>query len=290
MTDAPAGKMADLKTRIVSALVLAIVILVITWWGGLPFSVTWAAAAIVVMIEFLKTTGTYDKWIALAGGTGLAVLALMAPAVMGPSHFSIVGPVFPVLFATLALGTAAMLVLARAGKRLWAAGGFLYASVLAFTPPFLRADAFEGLFIVLAIYGLVWGTDIGAYFFGRLIGGPKLWPRVSPKKTWSGLLGGMLCGVLLAWGFMVAHDILFRVKDLPSPSWSWRIQISVFLAVTAALTQLGDLMESAWKRHFDVKDASGLIPGHGGLMDRLDGFWAACVIMLAAYGIAYGFA
>ncbi|MGL4325325.1 MAG: phosphatidate cytidylyltransferase [Beijerinckiaceae bacterium] len=290
MNDAPASKMADLKTRVISALILALGVLLVSWWGGLPFSLVWGAAAIIVMIEFFKMVGTFDRWIALAGGTALGVLAMLAPYVMGPSHFSITMSVFPVLFATLGLGVAAMLLLARRGKRLWAVAGFLYASVLAFTPPFLRADPFEGLFIILAIYGLVWGTDIGAYFFGRLIGGPKLWPRVSPKKTWSGLLGGMLCGVLLAWIFMYAHDLLFAVPDLPKPAWGWRVQISIFLAVTAALTQLGDLMESAWKRRFDIKDASSLIPGHGGLMDRLDGFWAACIVMLLAYAAAYGFA
>lgn len=288
MTDTPAGKMSDLKTRVASALVLAIAILFATWLGGFVFSAVWAAAAIIVFLEFLKMVGAFDRWTALAGATALALVALLAPYGMGPGHFTIAGTVFRDIFAALGVGLIAVAVLAPTDRHLWAMVAFTYAAVLAFTPPFLRADPFEGLFIVLAIYGLVWGTDIGAYFSGRLIGGPKLWPRVSPKKTWSGLIGGVICGVALAWVFMFAHDALFREKDLPAPGWMWGVQISLFLAVTGALSQLGDLLESAWKRKFNVKDASSLIPGHGGFMDRLDGFWAACVVMLAAYAFAYG--
>lgn len=289
MTDVPAGKMSDLKTRVVSALVLAIGILVITWLGGFLFSAVWAAASIIVFIEFLKMVGAFDRWTALAGATALGLVALLAPYAVGAGHFTVAGTVLRDIAAAIGIGLVAVAVLAPKGRHLWAMTAFLYAVILAFTPPFLRADPFEGLFIVLAIYGLVWGTDIGAYFTGRLIGGPKLWPSVSPKKTWSGLIGGVICGVALAWAFMFAHDFLFREKDLPAPGWMWAVQISLFLAVTAAMTQLGDLLESAWKRKFDVKDASSLIPGHGGLMDRLDGFWAACVVMIAAYALAYGF-
>ncbi|MGL4497071.1 MAG: phosphatidate cytidylyltransferase [Beijerinckiaceae bacterium] len=289
MSEPATGKMADLKARVMSALVLAAAILVITWWGGLPFSLVWAAAAIIVFVEFLKMVGSYDRWIALAGGTALALLALLAPMAMGPSHLTVNGTVVPALLGALTVGAAAVAILGRHHRHMWALAAFLYAAVLAFTPPFLRADPYEGMFVVLAIYGLVWGTDIGAYFAGRAIGGPKLWPRVSPKKTWSGLIGGVICGVLLAWLFLAVQYWLFSIHELPTATVRHKIILTVFFAITAAITQLGDLMESALKRKFNVKDASQLIPGHGGLMDRLDGFWAACVVMLVTYAVAYGF-
>ena len=109
----------------------------------------------------------------------------------------------------------------------------------------------------------MWATDIAAYFAGRAVGGPKLWPAVSPKKTWSGAIGGTLGGV--AAGLLVAK--LFGLAVSPM-----LVLVAIGLSVVA---QAGDLLESAVKRHFGAKDASQLIPGHGGLMDRLDGFLTA---------------
>jgi phosphatidate cytidylyltransferase len=132
-----------------------------------------------------------------------------------------------------------------------------------------RLDA--ALMFVLLI---VWVTDSGGYFAGRGIGGPKLWPRVSPKKTWAGAVGGLAASLAVACGF-AAFD-LGRVGPL--------LMLSGALSV---VSQLGDLLESAVKRRFGVKDSSHIIPGHGGLMDRLDGFVAA-VVVAALFGLLRG--
>ena len=114
---------------------------------------------------------------------------------------------------------------------------------------------------ILWLFAVVWGADIAAYFAGRLIGGPRLWPRVSPGKTWAGAIVGAFAGAVL--GLMLA-------------AWTNRLAALFWLGLaTAIVSELGDLFESALKRRFGVKDSSGLIPGHGGLMDRLDAFTSA---------------
>jgi phosphatidate cytidylyltransferase len=118
---------------------------------------------------------------------------------------------------------------------------------------------------------ITWVTDSGGYFAGRSIGGPKLWPRVSPKKTWAGAAGGFAASLVVAIGFAAAG--LGRVGPL-----------LLLSAVLSVASQLGDLFESAVKRRFGVKDSSQIIPGHGGLMDRLDGFVAA-VVVAALFGL-----
>jgi phosphatidate cytidylyltransferase len=145
----------------------------------------------------------------------------------------------------------------------WLAGGVAYAAVLLFAPLILRRDPTLGFTAMLFVFAIVWVTDIAAYFAGRAIGGPKLWPAVSPKKTWSGAIGGTLGGV--AAGLLVVKLAGLVVAPMLVP-------VALGLSVVA---QMGDLLESAVKRHFGAKDAGHLIPGHGGLMDRLDGFLTA---------------
>ncbi len=127
----------------------------------------------------------------------------------------------------------------------------------------------HGLALTLWLYGVVWATDIGAFFVGRALGGPKLWPKISPKKTWSGLVGGTVVGV----GVAMLLNILLAVPGLASPT-----VLAVSLVASLAV-HAGDLFESALKRKFSVKDSSQLIPGHGGFMDRLDGFALASLIV-----------
>jgi phosphatidate cytidylyltransferase len=131
----------------------------------------------------------------------------------------------------------------------------------------LAADPETGWRTIFWVFAVVWATDIGAYAAGRTIGGPKLAPRISPSKTWSGLLGGVICAGV--FGFLAA-------RLLGNPSGMVVLPVSAGLAVVA---QLGDLAESAAKRKFGVKDSSGLIPGHGGLLDRLDGLLAVAPVV-----------
>jgi phosphatidate cytidylyltransferase len=145
----------------------------------------------------------------------------------------------------------------------WLAAGLAYAAVLLFAPLILRRDPTLGFAAIAFLFAIVWATDIVAYFAGRALGGPKLWPAVSPKKTWAGAVGGTLGGIVAG---------ILTVKLLGLPVAPMLILVAAFLSVVA---QAGDLLESTIKRHFGAKDAGSIIPGHGGLMDRLDGFLTA---------------
>jgi phosphatidate cytidylyltransferase len=124
-------------------------------------------------------------------------------------------------------------------------------------------------------------TDIAAYFTGRRLGGPKLWPRVSPKKTWSGFTGGLVAGT--AAGLLVLQ--VAKAAGWTAPAGF--VTVAAASVVASVASQLGDLAESALKRGFEVKDSSHLIPGHGGVMDRLDGFWAVALLFGAGFAVAY---
>jgi phosphatidate cytidylyltransferase len=150
----------------------------------------------------------------------------------------------------------------------WGAGGILYAGIAFLGPAALRLDAKMGLTAVLYLAATVWSTDIFAYCVGRAVGGPLLWPQVSPNKTWAGVVGGLVGGV--AAGTLVAYA-----------SGIGRLGVVGAIALLLSiLAQAGDLFESAVKRRFGAKDSSTLIPGHGGLMDRLDGFLVAAFVAL----------
>ena len=146
-----------------------------------------------------------------------------------------------------------------------------YAAAIAVAPVILRADAEAGFLAIVFLFAIVWSTDIAAYFVGRLVGGPKLLPRVSPKKTWSGALGGLASA-------MLAAVLLAKLAGLAGP-----LRLALLAAVLSCLAQAGDLFESLLKRKFGAKDSSHLIPGHGGLMDRLDGF-----VFAAAFAVLVG--
>jgi phosphatidate cytidylyltransferase len=192
----------------------------------------------------------------------LAPLALLAAWLGG-----IVFVVFWVLAASIVLWEWSRLVVGaklRGFARIdWLAAGVGYAAVLLFAPLILRRDPLLGFAAIAFLFAVVWATDVAAYFAGRALGGPKLWPAVSPKKTWSGALGGTLGGI--AAGLLI-------VKLLGVPVAPILVLVAALLSVAA---QGGDLLESAIKRQFGAKDAGSIIPGHGGLMDRLDGFLTA---------------
>lgn len=156
-------------------------------------------------------------------------------------------------------------------------GGWLYMLVGAASLYWLRSDTEVGLIDVLFLLVVVWSSDVGAYLAGRLIGGPKLAPAISPGKTWSGAIGGLVCA--MAIGLLVTRFAA------PGPV----LHALVVAALLSVASQLGDLLESACKRHFGVKDSSHLIPGHGGVFDRLDGVLAAApVAVLLALALGPG--
>jgi len=179
-----------------------------------------------------------------------------------------------VVVMIIALGMLAAIVTAGRHAML-VAGGMIYASALVIAPAVLRADIKLGFAAILFLFAVVWGTDIAGYFAGRAFGGPKLAPSISPKKTWSGAVGGTIIAIVAA--LAIAH--MFSIRN-PMAT----IAIALVLSVAS---QGGDLFESGLKREFDAKDASGLIPGHGGVMDRLDGFIFASVAA-AVIGVAHG--
>jgi phosphatidate cytidylyltransferase len=251
---------SDLKPRIAAAVVLGGLAVATAWIGGFIFAVFWWLAAVVVLWEWQRLVGgaRLTERVAL-GGLFIALAALFA------LHNSTLGVV-----AGLVIGAGAVSWLAgpRAGG--WAALGALYAGALVVSVTLLRISPSYGLAAILWIFAVVWGTDIAAYFAGRMIGGPKLWPSVSPGKTWSGAIVGAFAGATL--GLLLS-------------AWTNRLMPLLWLGLaTAVASELGDLFESALKRRFGVKDSSGLIPGHGGLMDRLDAFVAASVFAAVVAG------
>ena len=162
----------------------------------------------------------------------------------------------------IVLGTAGLVGASRAA---WLVGGAAYAFLMGWSPIVLRNDLQFGFAVIVFLFAVVWTTDILGYFGGRAFGGPKLAPSISPSKTWSGAAAGTL-GAAMA-SALVAAALGIRVLPV--------ILVGVVLSF---VSQAGDLAESAFKRKFHTKDASNLIPGHGGVMDRLDGFWAAALV------------
>jgi phosphatidate cytidylyltransferase len=258
---APRGRFgSDLKLRVAAAAVMGGLALATAWVGGVIFAAFWWLASVVVLWEWQRLVGgpRLTERVAL-GGLFIAMAALFA------LHNSILGVV-----AGLVLGAGAVGWLAGRGAGTWAGVGALYAGALAASVTLLRISPSYGLAAILWIFAVVWGADVVAYFAGRTIGGPKLWPSVSPGKTWSGAIVGALAGAVL--GLMLT-------------AWTNRIMPLFWLGLaTAIVSALGDLFESALKRRFGVKDSSGLIPGHGGLMDRLDAFVAASVFAAVVAG------
>lgn len=264
---AKSGGFADLGPRVASAVVLVAAAGSTLYFGGDVFALFWMIAAFAVNWEWQGLIGGERRMArVVAGGAAVA-----AAAAFGRVGFAGVAMVEIVLFALVAA------ILAGAGRRVWAGAGVVYAGALAFSVCLLRESLDFGLLSIAFLFAVVWGTDIFAYFGGRLIGGPKLWPRVSAGKTWSGTITGVLSGAALG----LATAYFFGGPALASVPTFF---VGLF---AAAVSQLGDLFESSVKRRFGVKDSSQLIPGHGGVMDRLDGFIFASVFA-AVLGLARG--
>ncbi len=248
---------ADLPLRAAAGVTLMAAALIAAWTGGFPFLAFWFLASALVLWEWQKLIG---------GERFPARLAIGALTLVAASPFALHGSAKETL-AALAVGAVITGLVAGADPRarFWSGAGVVYAGAIVASAALLRASPAYGLPAILWLYAVVWATDIMAYFGGRLIGGPKLWPRVSPGKTWSGAVVGALMGALCGGA----------VGLLAAPSGARPVPILILGLAASIDAQLGDLFESAVKRRFHVKDSSHLIPGHGGMMDRLDGFVAA---------------
>jgi phosphatidate cytidylyltransferase len=264
----------NLVLRVASAAVLGPAVLALTYLGGWPFLAVCFLGALGILYEWtLLTAGRSEPQILIPGVIGLLAAALCAAATWPNVAIGV----------TLVSAAAAALISSMAGQGVprfgagaWAAGGVVYSGAAFLGPALLRRDPEWGFGALLFLFATVWATDIFAFAIGRVLGGPLLWPSISPKKTWSGALGGLAGGV--AAGLGVAYTIGVGKLGI----------IGAMALLLSVLAQAGDLLESAIKRRFGAKDTGTLIPGHGGLMDRLDGFLVAALVALVVGAIRHG--
>ena len=253
----------NLLMRVLAALVLAPLAIAIAYSGGWLWATLVALASIGLYVEWLMIVGLARK--ARVTASGVAALAI--------AGICLIGARLDAALIVLAIGLVAV-ALVSPERRSWTATGFFYAAAAEIAAVLVRLDSNNGFVALVFVLLVVWVTDIGGYFAGRGIGGPKLWPRVSPKKTWAGAIGGFAASLVVAVGFAALG--LGKTSAL-----------LLLAALFSIVSQLGDLFESAVKRRFGVKDSSQLIPGHGGLLDRLDGLVAA-VVVAAIFGVLRG--
>ncbi len=242
-------RFADLGLRLASGLALAVIALLDLWAGGV-----WAAGFLMIALGLMLWE--YHRMV--TGSDRLATPELVVPAVAGMVAIAATAIWGPPKGLPCLAGGAVLVALVSREARAWLVGGFLYMSLAMGALIVLRNREPEGVFLILWLVLIVVAADVGAYFVGRRLGGRKLWPRVSPGKTWSGAIGGLV--------FAGITGIIFGMVVGWQPE-----RIGVLSLGIAVCSQLGDLLESAVKRRFGVKDASRLIPGHGGVLDRLDG-------------------
>lgn len=249
----------EMRLRLVSAIVLIPVVLGATWLDEVSFAFIVALTGTLVLHEWLRMIGAGDivtlRWI---GWIGLVLIAATALAVSTVWALLLIPVV--VVAAAVAAWRHRMHVAVR-----WVSAGIVYASIAIVALIELRKGE-DGFGAVMFVFLVAWATDIAAFFVGRKVGGPKLWRRVSPSKTWSGAIGGLVAGTL--FGALVAYVLDQRVT----------LATLLTALVVAMAAEAGDLLESAAKRRFAVKDAGSLIPGHGGVMDRVDGLIVASLV------------
>ena len=253
---------SNLWMRVLAAAVMAPLAILLAWAGGWFWAALATLAAIGMYIEWLSIVGTQQSRLAASGVAALLIAGICLALEHHGGALVVYG-----------IGLVAVVLLTR-GDRRWPVSGLLYAVVAQIAAVLVRQDPVWGWSALLFVMLVVWATDIGGYFAGRTIGGPKLWVRVSPKKTWAGAIGGLTGSLIVAAGF-AASGIGRMVSML------------LLAAALSVVSQLGDLFESAVKRRFGVKDSSHLIPGHGGVLDRIDGFVAA-IVLAAIIGVMRG--
>lgn len=257
-------KPSALARRVLSAIVLVPIVLLLVYLGGWYFALLVAVAAGLMLSEWLNML--YDRrrmplvWLASVLFAGAVLLAA--------ADWEL-----PAMGAMVAAGLVSWLAASGTRSRLWVPLGLLWFALPCWSLVWLRQAEAGGLVAVIWILLMIWAADTGAYFAGRSIGGPKLAPRVSPNKTWAGLIGGMVCAALVSVAFTVTVDGQALVVA------------AIAAAVLAPWSQVGDLAESAIKRHVGVKDSGTVIPGHGGVFDRVDAllFTAPAVALMAVF-------
>ena len=247
----------NLVQRVLSALVLVPVVLVCVWQGAQWFAVMLAMVAMAAGAEW-RTITVIER-------AGLRMLSIMVPLFV-----IVVGEVASPAAAFIALGVGLVLTLgtfaAPWSERGWATAAHLHLGLAVIALLFLRKLGDTGLDLVVFLFAMVWMSDIGGYVAGRLIGGPRMAPQLSPNKTWAGALGAILFALATA-------ALLARIVDLPPEP---ALLVAACLSIA---TQAGDLFESWLKRRFDIKDSGTLIPGHGGVLDRVDGLLFAAPVL-----------
>lgn len=262
--DAPAadtaapGWLSELGLRIATGLALGAVAVGLAWAGVWPFAGLALAIALILSWEWahvIRNTAGLDLSLGVAG------IAMVGAAVLSALGFAALA------VAVLLIATIIVFALEFNQRPGLSAAGVLYAGLPAVAFIWLRSSGADGFHAVLFILMVVVATDTLAFVFGRLIGGPRLAPRVSPNKTWSGLLGGVGGAGLTAAAF--AYTV--GAQD--------PLSLALLGLAMGLVAQAGDLAESALKRAFQLKDASGLLPGHGGFMDRVDGLVPVAVLL-----------
>ena len=233
----------ELVQRVTVGILLIIVAVLELWLGGSALWVLATVAALIMGGEWAGLTRADDKRRFIQYALCIP-LALMSPLAAGPS-----------LLAMAAIAGATVITLIVTRNR-WLAAGIPYVALPIMALLWIRMQD-NGLLLAFWALSLVWATDIGAFFAGRNFGGPKVAPAISPNKTWSGLIGGMIAALLLGWGLTSYYDLPFQLA-MASPG-------------LALLAQVGDFFESWMKRRAGVKDSGTILPGHGGVLDRLDG-------------------
>ena len=255
--------MSELTKRILSALILAPIVIFMAWLGGIFFGLMMAAIAVLMYWEWTVMT---QRSILLPRDIFgvVAVLGLVIAQYVG-------GTTTPILLSFFAIMIGLVVIAIAKTKLGWTIVGVGVGSSLATCLIYLRGIEPNGIGLLFFLCFAVWAADIFAYIVGRTVGGPKLMPRVSPKKTWSGFLGGATGAVIV--GAMVA-SYLFEAGT---------VLFAALAFITALAAQVGDLLESYIKRRFNVKDSSNLIPGHGGILDRVDGLVLSAYVFVACY-------
>lgn len=237
------GKANELPTRIIVGVLLIAAALLAGYFGGIFLWLLVVFMALGIMSEWARLTGRRDN--RLLAMYALSVpLAIMSPWAAGPS------------FLALGLIMGASMFVAVFDRSFKLAAGVFYAGIPALAIVYLR-EIDNGILIMLWTLALVWATDIGAYFSGRAIGGPKLAPQYSPNKTWAGLVGGVALTAAVSFALHIY--------------WGLPLYLVLLSVPLAVLAQMGDLFESWLKRKAGAKDSGTIFPGHGGVMDRLDG-------------------